>query len=498
MNFITQLRHNYNLFKISGFIAGPACFLLLISFFTPPETLAPTANAVIALGAWMVIWWLTEAVPLFVTALLPLVFFPLLGIADMTATAAPYANPIIFLFMGGFLIALGMEKRNLHTRIALNLIRITGTHANGIILGFMLATAFLSMWISNTATTVMMLPIALSVVNLLRENNPEADGFNKFALALMLCIAYSANIGGTATIIGTPPNVVLLGYMKQFYQQDIEFGKWLLIGVPFCITMLAATFFLTTRILFRHRLGRLTGSAQLVREKLRALGAPAKAEKLVGAIFFLTAICWIFQQNINEFLCAFLQDQDEPCRSYLNNTNIAMAGGVLMFITPVSLQKHEFVLDWKSTERLPWGILLLFGGGLCLANGMEATGIIQFAGNQIAQGPTTSLWILMLLLTTFMLFMTELMSNVALTVIFVPVVLGIADSLQIAPALLAIPVTLASSCAFMMPVSTPPNAVVFSSGYIKIIDMVKAGFFLNVLAILLLLLLYFTLLPWVF
>jgi sodium-dependent dicarboxylate transporter 2/3/5 len=328
---------------------------------------------VIAIGAWMVIWWITEAVPLFVTALLPLVFFPLLGIADMTATAAPYANPIIFLFMGGFLIALAMEKRNLHTRMALTLIRVTGTPANGIILGFMLATAFLSMWISNTATTVMMLPIALSVVNLLRENNPEAEGYHKFALSLMLCIAYSANIGGTATIIGTPPNVVFLGYMKQFYQRDIEFGRWLLIGIPFSITMLTATFFLTTRVLFRHGLGRLTGSAQLVKEKLKALGSMSKAEKLVGVIFFLTAVCWIFQQNINEYLCVFLQTSPgEPCRSYVNNTNIAMAGGILMFITPVNLENHEFVLDWRSTERLPWGILLLFGGGLCLANGTSA------------------------------------------------------------------------------------------------------------------------------
>lgn len=499
MSTITKLRQKFDLFKITGFVLGPVLFLILVNVVTLPAALAPHANTVMAIGVWMVVWWITEAVPLFVTALLPLVLFPLLGVTDMAATASPYANPIIFLFMGGFFIALAMEKRNLHTRIALNLIRITGTHANGIILGFMLATAFLSMWISNTAATVMMLPIALSVINLLRENNPNVKGYGKFALSLMLCIAYSANIGGTATIIGTPPNVVFLGYMKQFYQRDIAFSRWLLIGIPFSISMLVATFFLTTRILFPHGLGKLAGSAQLIRDKLKALGTMSRAEKLVGVIFFLTAGCWIFQQNINEFLCLLLNDNPEvACRSYLNNTNIAMAGGVLMFITPVNLEKHEFVLDWQSTEKLPWGILLLFGGGLCLANGMEETGIIQFVGDQIAQGPGMAFWILLLLLTTIMLFMTELMSNVALTVIFVPVVLGIADGLQVEPTYLAIPVTLASSCAFMMPVSTPPNAVVFSSGYIKIMDMVKAGFFLNIISIIFLLLLAVTLLPLVF
>ncbi len=499
MSTITRLSKKFDLFKLSGFVLGPFIFLFLLNFFTPPAALSSNAGAVIAIGAWMVIWWITEAIPLFVTALLPLVLFPLLGIFDMATTTAPYASPIIFLFMGGFLIALAMEKRNLHTRIALSLIRITGTHANGIILGFMLATAFLSMWISNTATTVMMLPIALSVINLLGENNQHAKGYNRFALGLMLCIAYSANIGGTATIIGTPPNVVFLGYIKQFYEQDIAFGKWLLIGIPFSVIMLTATYFLTTRVLFRHGLGRLVGSAQLVREKLLALGAMSIAEKLVGAIFILTALSWIFQQNINEILCTLLNTQTtEGCRSYLNNTNIAMAGGILMFITPVNLKKHEFVLDWKSTEKLPWGILLLFGGGLSLAKGMEETGIIQFVGDQIAQSTSISFVLLVLLLTSFMLFMTEIMSNVALVVIFVPVVLGIADGLNVEPTYLAIPVTLASSCAFMMPVSTPPNAVVFSSGFIKITDMIKAGFLLNILSILLLLLLGMTLLPLVF
>jgi sodium-dependent dicarboxylate transporter 2/3/5 len=392
--------------------------------------------------------------------------------------------------MGGFLIALAMEKRNLHRRIALNIIRITGTHANGIILGFMIATAFLSMWISNTATTVMMLPIALSVVDLLQDNQegPPSKGYRRFALGLMLSIAYAANIGGTTTIIGTPPNVVFVGYMQEFYDRQIEFGRWLLIGVPVSITLLSITYLMLTRVLFPHRLSRLSGSDDLIKDKLQELGPMSRAEQLVAVIFFLTAFSWIFQSTINDLLG----------ENYLDNTVVAMTGGILMFITPTSFSRNEYVLDWESTQRLPWGILLLFGGGLCLAKGMESTGLVQLVGDKIAGSGNISLWLLLLLLTAFMLFMTEVMSNVALVVIFVPVVLGIADSLEVNPLYLAIPVTLASSCAFMMPISTPPNAVVFSSGYIRMADMVKAGIFLNIISILVLLLVGLTLVQWVY
>lgn len=475
-------------YKIIGFLAGPVLFITLLSILHIDD-LEPKAYQVMAVGAWMVIWWITEAVPLPVTALLPLILFPIQKVFSMADAAAPYADPIIFLFMGGFIIALAMEKRNLHRRIALNIIRLTGTNANGIILGFMLATAFLSMWISNTATTVMMLPIALSVIELLQEKQETADkGYHRFALGLMLCIAYSANIGGTATIIGTPPNVVFVGYMEQFYARDIEFGRWLYVGIPVCFSLLFITYFFITRILFPHRLRKLAGSDDLIYNKLKELGPMRRAEKLVAIIFFLTAICWVFQSQINGLLGG----------NYLNNTVVAMAGGILMFITPVYVNKQEYILDWKSTERLPWGILLLFGGGLCLAKGMESTGIVEIVGKKIAGEGEMSLWLLILLLTSFAMFTTEVMSNVALTVIFLPVVLGIAQSLDIEPLYLAIPVTLAASCAFMMPVSTPPNAVVFSSGYIKILEMVKAGFFLNLISLLVLLLVALTVVRWVY
>ncbi len=475
--------------KFIGLLFGPILFLL-IYFLVSINGLDASATKVLAVAGWMVLWWVTEAVPLPVTALLPLILFPVLGILPTAEAAAPYASPIVFLFMGGFIIALAMEKRNLHRRIALNLIRLTGTHANGIILGFMLATAFLSMWISNTATTVMMLPIAVSVIDLLKDQQTEnaQAGYRKFALGLMLCIAYSANIGGTTTIIGTPPNVVMVGYMQEFYDREIAFGRWLMVGIPVCVTLLACTYFMITRVLFRHRLKGLAGSGNIIAEKLRELGTMSKAEKSVAVIFTLTAFCWIFQTTIN----GWLGDK------YFNNTIIAMGGGVLMFVTPISLKRQEYVLDWKSTERLPWGILLLFGGGLCLAKGMEMTGIVQLVGERLAGEGTLALPILILALTAFSLFITEIMSNVALIVIFAPVVLGIADTLGIEPMLLVAPVTIASSCAFMMPVSTPPNAIVFSSGHIRIADMVKAGFFLNILSIMVLLLITLGVIQWVY
>ncbi|MFT2011365.1 SLC13 family permease [Pontibacter sp. 13R65] len=477
------------MYKLLGFLAGPALFLIIL-LTVQTASLDPKAPQVLALAAWMVVWWITEAVPLPVTALLPLVIFPILQVFSMADAAAPYANPIIFLFMGGFMIALAMEKQNLHRRIALNIIRVTGTKANGIILGFMLATAFLSMWISNTAAAVMMLPIAVSIVTLLREqqSGEEEESYRKFKLGLLLSIAYAANIGGITTIIGTPPNVVLAGYMQEFYQTEIDFGRWLLIGVPCCFILLAATYFLITRVLFPHRLQKLAGSETLIQDKLQELGPMTLAEKLVSIVFFFTAFAWIFKAQLNQLLGA----------SYLNDTVIAMAGGTLMFVLPVNLASQKFVLDWSSTQKLPWGILLLFGGGICLAKSLEITGVVEYVGTKMAGEGAMPLWLLILLLTTFTVYITEVMSNVALTVIFVPVVLGIAQSLQVNPMLLAVPVTIASSCAFMMPVSTPPNAVVFSSGFIKISEMVRAGFFLNLISVFVLVAIALTLVNWVY
>jgi len=453
----------------------------------------------------MVIWWITEAVPIPVTALLPLVLFPILNVFPILESTAPYASPIIFLFMGGFLLALGLEKHDLHRRIALNLIRLTGTHSNGIILGFMIATAFLSMWISNTATTVMMLPIAMSVIQLLSESPGQPGGargqnpsgkqpiansksFELFALGLLLSIAYAANIGGTTTIIGTPPNVVMVGYLKQFLDYDMDFGKWLLIGVPISFTLLILTYFVITRVLFPNKLGTIEGSETVLKNQLASLGVMKKEEKLVAMVFALTAFGWIFKNYINVLVGV----------EFLNDTITAMSGGILMFLVPVNLKKGHFLMRWEDTIRLPWGILILFGGGMCLARGMETTGLIQLIGSAIAGSAGISGFVVVLLLVLTMLFMTELMSNVALVTIFVPVVIGIGQGLGFDPILLVIPVTLASSCAFMMPISTPPNAIVFASGKIRMKDMMRAGILLNLISVAVLVLATFTIIDWVF
>ena len=475
-----------------GFFLGPLLFIIL--WVTVPDTfISAGANKVLAVAAWMVTWWVAEAVPIPVTSFLPLILFPLMSVMKMREAAAPYANPIIFLFLGGFMIALALEKHRLHERIALNLIRITGTSGNGIILGFMIATGFISMWISNTATAMMMLPIALSVIKLLKSNEdamphelPKQE--RNFAMGLLLMVGYAATLGGLATIIGTPPNVVFAGLLDEFYNQKLDFGKWMLVGVPVASLLLISTHLIITRILFPNNLSKVEGTDNLIKTKLGELGKISKEEKLVMTIFGLTSFCWIFQQAINTYI--FKQE-------LLNDTNIAMTGGLLMFVVPVSISKFQFLLTWKDTEHLQWGILFLFGGGLCLAEGLERSGIIQTVGTWIAGQSSFNIWLILALIVTTVL-LSEFMSNVALVQIFVPVIFGIADGMNINPILLAMPVTLAASIGFMFPIATPPNAIVFSSGYIRMKDMVKAGILLDLVSIIICFLASVTLVKWVY
>jgi len=475
-----------------GFFIGPVLFITLL-LVLPSSFISPGAGNVLALAAWMILWWVTEAVPIPVTALLPLISFPMMGIMNMKEAAAPYAHPIIFLFLGGFLIALALEKHRVHERIALNLIRITGTTGNGIILGFMIATAFLSMWISNTATAMMMLPIALSVVQLLNNKKalrphelPKQE--RNFAMGLLLMVGYAATLGGLATIIGTPPNVVFAGLLDDFYHEKLDFGKWMMIGVPISGALLTSTYLIITRILFPNRLRNVEGADELINNKLKALGSLTQEEKRVLMVFSLTSFFWIFQHPINSYL--FKSD-------ILNDSNIAMTGGLLMFIVPANFRSFTFLLDWKDTFNLQWGILILFGGGLCLASGLENTGIIQKAGNWLADQSTYNVWLVMGLIVTTVL-LSEFLSNVALVQIFVPVIFGIADGMHINPIFLALPITLSASIGFMFPIATPPNAIVFSSGYIRMKDMVKAGVLLDLASMLIILLASMTLVKWVY
>jgi sodium-dependent dicarboxylate transporter 2/3/5 len=479
------------MYRTVAFLSGPGLCLLTLSL-SQWIPLPPQAVKTISVALWMITWWITESAPIPVTALIPLIFFPLLGVLPMKEAAAPYADPVIFLFMGGFFIALGLEKHRLHERIALYLIRITGTSGNGIILGFMIATGGISMWISNTATAMMMLPMAMSVVNLLKKNSDQQiHEFDKaernFALGLMLIVGYAATLGGMATIIGTPPNVVFVGLLEKFYQRSISFGDWMIIGVPVSFTLLLCTYFLITKVLFPNRLKHIEGSEHLITTKLAELGPISGKEKLVLTIFLLTSFLWIFQEAINIILA----------RRVLNDTNVAMFGGILMFLVPGDLSKMNFLLNWKDTEKMQWGILLLFGGGMCLAEGLKVTGIIQMLGEWIANQSSFSIRLIFLLII-LTVFLSEVMSNVALVQIFIPVIFGIADGLQVNPVLLALPVTLAASVGFMLPIATPPNAIVYSSGYIRMKDMMKAGLIVNLVCILIILFASVTLIDWMF
>lgn len=459
-------------YNLIGFILGPVLFLIISLF---GYDYLGNSSPVIATGLWMVTWWVSEAAPIPVTALLPIILFPLTGVYSVTEATAPYASPIIFLFMGGFMIALGLEKHNLHKRLALSILKVTGSSGNGVILGFMASTALLSMWISNTATTVMMLPIAMSVVSLLSK-----DGFieteKSFALALMLGIAYSANIGGTITLIGTPPNVVMAGYLNQILDYQIGFSEWMYIALPIGLILLTITYVLLTKFLFPNTLKEVEGSSELIKAELKTLGKISIEEKLVLIIFGITAIGWVFKPQIN-FLIG---------NNLLTDHVTAMTGGVLMFITPVSIKNNVRLLDWEDTQKLPWGILILFGGGMALAKALAHVGVIDQIGKFVESYQNVDLLLLIALVTFIVLFMTEFMSNVALVTILIPVIIAVGQGMGIAPLILVIPVTIASSCAFMMPISTPPNAIVYSSGFVSMTQMMRAGIWLNILSVIIL------------
>ncbi len=475
-----------NLSKKLGLFLAPILFLILINL--PFAMVSEKGDAVIAVAVWMVIWWISEAVSISVTALLPLLLFPILNIMDIGDVGANYGSPIIFLFFGGFVLALALEKVNLHKRIALNIIKITGTTPNKVVLGFMIATAALSMWISNTATAVVMLPIAMSVIGLLVN---DEDGFTKgdknFALSVMLGIAFAANAGGIATVIGTPPNSIMIGLLENEYNIEISFVKWMVIGVPFSTVLIWIIYLVLVKWMYPCGKLKFTASKDVIHNELEKLGPMVGKEKMVLVIFGITVFLWIFRTVINEI---FPELQ-------LNDTIISMMAAVAMFSIPYNLKKGDFIINWKDTQKLAWGILILFGGGLALAEGMSVSGIVDVVSGAIADSEVSVLFTAILLIT-MMLFLTELMSNVALTALLIPVVAGIAIGLGIPILYLLIPVTMASSCAFMLPMATPPNAIVFASGHIKVHQMARAGIVLNLISVGLLVLMFEFVVPMLF
>jgi len=426
----------------------------------------------------MAVWWITEALPIPVTALLPLVLFPVLGILPMAEAAAPYANEVIFLFMGGFFLAAGMEGSELHRRVALTIIRLVGLGPERLVLGFMLATAFLSMWISNTATAAMMLPIGVAVVELFRGDQP-AEGF-PLGVALMLGIAYGASIGGVATLIGTPPNAIFAASVVELLDGEIGFGRWLLLGVPVTAVMLPLTWFLLVKVL--HPPGPLSGDArEVLEDQLSRLGPASTAERRVGAVFLATAVAWILRspKTVGAVTLPGLQDLAPGIR----DSTIAMAAALLLFILPRGNGDRTPLLTWQRARGIPWGVLILFGGGLSLARAMEASGLSQWIGASVAGLQGVPPVVLFAVLALLFVFLTELTSNAATTTMAMPVLVGAAAAMGTAPLPLMIVATLSSSMAFMLPAATPPNAIVFGADYLGIPQMARAGLVLNLVAV---------------
>ena len=478
--------HTHPLSKKIGLFSGPLLFIIVLNF--PFDSLSFEAAAVLASASWMVSWWISEAVSISVTALLPLIIFPLTGVMAVNDVGANYGSSIVFLFFGGFVLALGLEKVNLHRRIALTIIKKTGTSPNKVILGFMIATAFMSMWISNTASTVVMLPIALSVINLLIDQQESSTKQTRnFALSVMLGIAFSANAGGIATVIGTPPNSVLIGLLENEYQIQISFVKWMAIGLPFAIVMITIIYLVLVYGMFSTKGLQFSASQEVIDNELEKLGPIKPKEKQVLWVFGIVVSLWIFRTLINSVFPGLK----------LSDTVISILGAVALFAIPFDLKKGDFILEWKDTQKLSWGILILFGGGLALAKGMSATGIVSLITTYIADG-NFSILLTASFLIILMLFMTELMSNVALVAVLAPVVAGIALGLEVPLLYLLIPVTMASSCAFMLPMATPPNAIVFASGFIKVHEMARVGIIINCIAVVLLIAVFEFVLPLIF
>lgn len=475
--------------NIRGQLAlGAGLVLFLIVFLANPFHFDDKAARVLAVAVLMITWWVSEALPMPVVALMPLVLFPLMNIMPIKEVSAGYGDSNIFLFMGGFMIGLAIEKWNLHKRIALTIVNITGTSGNRIVLGFILAAGLLSMWLSNTATTMMMYPIAASVIAVIKENHKGNARLDNLAICIMLAIAYASNFGGIATIVGTPPNVAFVSFIKDKYNYTVQFADWMLICAPLSIILLLSLYFVMTKWLYPSGLGTDGATRDLIKHELQQLGPLTASEKRVLTIFVSTALLWITKDLINELRIVKLDD-----------TMIAMAGALALFICPAGENNKagngRKILEWADTAKMAWGILLLFGGGIALAGALEKAGLIKQLGQWIAGFSGSGGLMLVFIITLVSLFISEVMSNIAQVIVFSPVIGGIADAMHINPILLGLPMCLGASCASMMPMGTPPNAIVFASGHIKFNQMVKAGFVMNVIAVILITLFCWYLVP---
>jgi solute carrier family 13 (sodium-dependent dicarboxylate transporter), member 2/3/5 len=454
-----------------GLAAGIALFIF-IQLVNPLHVDQRAVN-VLSVAVLMITWWVTEALPMPVVALIPLVLFPLMGVLPIERVAISYAEPNIYLFMGGFMLGLAIEKWGLHKRIALGIVNFTGTSGNRIVLGFILATGFLSMWLSNTATTMMMYPIAASVVTVVRENHNGNAKLDNFALTIMLAIAYASNFGGISTIIGTPPNVAFTGIIEKTYNYPIDFFDWMIICTPIALLLLFSLHIVMTRFLYPNNMPSEPQTKMIIQNELKKLGSMSTQEKRVLIIFVCTALLWIFRSVINLIPNIKLDD-----------TIIAVIAAFALFICPVGGKgsaEGKKILEWSDTSKMAWGILLLFGGGIALAGALKEAGLIQMLGEWIAKYSSGG-FLLVVIITFVSIFISEVMSNIAQVLVFTPVIAGIANAMGVNPVLLGLPMCLGASCASMMPMGTPPNAIAFASGYIKLNQFIKTGFVMNIIA----------------
>ena len=473
-----------------GLWLGPLLFVAMATVADIQSIMATDAWLVAGVAIWMAVWWSTEAIPVPATAFLPLVLFPMIEVAPIRAVAQSYSHPTIYLFLGAFILALSVEKWGLHRRIALWVLSRTGTDARALILGFMVAGALLSMWMTNTSTTMMLLPIAVSVSALVIEKAVTASETQKrqFQVALLLALAYSTTIGGMSTLIGTPPNAFLAGFMEETYGIQIAFLDWFLIGLPLAIVLLPTGWFVLTRIAFQVDIPSSSAGASAILAMKDQLGQISPSEQRVGLVFLSVIFLWMTRSWLS----------DLPMLSGLSDAGIVMAAALLLFVIPAGERTEGALMQWEDLTRLPWGVLVLFGGGLALAAQVSNSGLAVWLGESLT--PLTSMGMLVLVIAAagLVVFLTELTSNLATTATLLPVIAAMAASSGIDPLVLCVPVTLAASCAFMLPVATPPNAIVFSSGILTIPQMIRAGFIMNVIAMLVLTILAMLAVPAVF
>ena len=470
-----------------GLLAGPGLCLLMLLFGAHQTAMPDVAWRVAAVGIWMAIWWATEAIPVPATAFIPLVCFDLLGIAPLKDTASSYAHPIIYLFLGAFVLALAVEKWSLHRRIALWILSRSGTDGRRLILGFMIVAALLSMWMTNTSTTMMLLPIASSVAALIgsRSLHLDEERTRQFQIALLLALAYSTTIGGLSTLVGTPPNILLAGFLADNYDLEIAFVDWMMIGVPLTVVLLPLGWWVLTALVFRVDIPASEETRHMIRDMQRDLGPMTKAEKRVALLFLAVVLLWMTRAGISRAFGL----------TGLSDSGIVMAAALLLFLLPSGTASRGPLMEWSDLERLPWGVLILFGGGLSLAAQVSASGLATWLGEGLSPLAAMGVLVLVVAAAGLVVFLTELTSNLATAATFLPVIAAIALQSGYDPLVLCVPVTLAASCAFMLPVATPPNAIVFSTGALRIADMIRAGFVMNLVSLVLLTLVAVYLVP---